>query len=372
MADVFSDNGYAAGMVGKWHNGLHDMRYHPNDRGFPEFAGFLNGGMDYYQWVLDRNGRAEKCDGRYLTDVFTEESINFIRRHRKEPFFLYLCYNAPHPPYQAPEKSIERFKGIHALTDEVRTIYAMIEVMDSGIGRILETVRQLRLEENTIVIFTSDNGPLLTGNNARYNGPFRGGKGDVLEGGIRVPAMLKWPDHLPQGEERHKLFHFCDWLPSLTAMTGGVNNSPKPLDGTDRSSYLQDGISYDPKPRFWQRNRYEPVTRCNGAVRDGNWKLVWPMREGADRKMPEDGKMYFDGLTSPHRVMDIRTGLPERSVAEQQNTPELYRIDLDPGESRDLSAENPDRTESMKQAWDEWFSSIKEEWLSSYCLNIGT
>jgi hypothetical protein len=96
------------------------------------------------------------------------------------------------------------------------------------------------------------------------------------------------------------------------------------------------------------------------------------MREGADRKMPEDGKMYFDGLTSPHRVMDIRTGLPERSVAEQQNTPELYRIDLDPGESRDLSAENPDRTESMKQAWDEWFSSIKEEWLSSYCLNIGT
>ena len=109
MGDVFAAAGYATGMVGKWHNGLHDPRHHPNARGFAEFAGFLNGGMDYYNWILDRNGAPWFADGRYLTDVFTDEAEAFVERHSREPFFLLLSYNCPHAPLQAPPEAVSPY-----------------------------------------------------------------------------------------------------------------------------------------------------------------------------------------------------------------------------------------------------------------------
>jgi len=284
LGDLFSNSGYATGMVGKWHNGLLDRRYHPNARGFKEFAGFLNGGMDYYQWVLDRNGVQEPSDGRYLTDVFTEEACGFIARHQDEPFALFLTYNAPHAPYQAPEECVRYYRELGGLTEEVSTLYAMVECMDRGIGRVVQTLDSLGLMNDTILVFTSDNGPFLTGNLNRYNGPLRGAKGEVLEGGIRVPCIVSWPGELPKGVALNGITHFCDWWPTLEAMTGCRLQEALPSDGVDMSPLLRQEGADEGTARFWQRNRYEPVPRCNGAMRDGPWKLVWPMTEGGDWK----------------------------------------------------------------------------------------
>lgn len=384
IGDVFSAADYATGMVGKWHNGLHDMRHHPNSRGFREFAGFLNGGMDYYRWVLDRNGSPERADGRYLTDVFSSEAVDFIRRHRKEPFFLYLAYNAPHLPYQAPESLLDHYRHNGSLTDSVRLIYAMVEAMDAGFGRAFEELESLGLAENTIVVFTSDNGPILTGDSNRYNGPFRGMKGDALEGGIRVPAIVRWPAGIPGHRNTDGLMHFTDWLPTLASLAGpyvnrvstgaGIGSHGKPLDGFDMSMLLRKEASDDPAParqvRYWQRNRYEPIERCNGAMRDGPWKLVWPMLDGADWKDPGDNEFYRAGMTSAHRIMGVDSDLPNRPVSEP-NRPELYRLDDDPHEDVDLSAHYPERIGEMTSMWDQWFADVAGDWQSVYRRNVG-
>jgi arylsulfatase A-like enzyme len=369
IADVFAHAGYSTGMVGKWHNGLHDLRYHPLARGFDEFVGFLNGGMDYYRWVIDRNRSPEVSDGRYLTDVFTDEAVQFIRRHRAERFFLYLSYNAPHLPYQAPESLIAAYGDTEGLTEDVRTIYAMIESMDSGIGRVLEELIRCGIDRNTIVVFTSDNGPWLAGDSNRFNGPLRGAKGDVLEGGIRVPALIRWPDGLPQATTRPEMIHFCDWLPTLASLAGVNPHIGKPLDGQDVSGALLGRAGTIGSTRFWQRNRYEPVPRCNGAMREGPWKLVWPMLEGGEWKDPSDSEYYRAGLASAHRIMEVQRSLPARAMAQAASSPELYRIDRDPHEDADLSAEFPHRVDSMAREWDRWFAAVMAEWRPAYHEN---
>ena len=159
IADVLKAAGYATGQVGKWHNGSLGDRFSPDARGFDEFAGFRSGWQDYYKWALDRNGRYERADGRYLTDVLTQEAIEFLRRRRNEPFYLHLAYNAPHFPLQAAESEVKPFRDTGRFSDAVSTIYGMITCMDRGIGVILQELRALGLERDTIVMFTSDNGP---------------------------------------------------------------------------------------------------------------------------------------------------------------------------------------------------------------------
>ncbi|MDP6041280.1 MAG: sulfatase-like hydrolase/transferase, partial [Candidatus Latescibacteria bacterium] len=184
IADLFKQGGYKTGMTGKWHNGLHDMRYHPNNRGFDEFAGFMNGGMNYWDWIIEYNGQPKWADGRYLTDVFTDDAIDFIERHKTEPFFLYIAYNAPHGPLEAPEEDIQPFADLNKYTRAVCQTYGMIRRMDTGIDRILDALEKNNLDENTIILYTSDNGPVHLGkgenDQTRYNGPFRGMKYDVL------------------------------------------------------------------------------------------------------------------------------------------------------------------------------------------------
>jgi arylsulfatase A-like enzyme len=171
--------------------------------------------MDYYRWTINRNGARENCDGRYLTEVWTEEALSFIRRHREEPFFLHLAYNAPHTPLQAPEEDVRPFRETGRFTAEVSTLYGMIRNMDSGVGQILAELDELGLAEDTVVMFTSDNGPAMHGNMKRYNHSFRGGKGNVYEGGIRVPMIVNWPGHLSGGREVSATAHFADWFPTL-------------------------------------------------------------------------------------------------------------------------------------------------------------
>ena len=221
--------------MGKWHSGVHDRRYHPNQRGFGEFAGFLSGIMDYWNWFLDYNGSSRRADGRYQTDVFTAEAVDFIRRCRaapgtaaRQPFLLVVAYHAPHAPLQAPEESCAPFRQRGDLNQALATMYGMVAHMDRGIGQILDTLEATGCAGDTVVLVTSDNGPHLGPERyggrrfsmERFNGPFRGQKQDVLEGGIRVPAIVRWPDGLPAGAACDVMIHFCDWLPTLASRRG--------------------------------------------------------------------------------------------------------------------------------------------------------
>lgn len=189
LGQMLHADGYATGLVGKWHLGTTE-EHRPTVRGFDEFYGFLNGNTPYYPgtgkfWRNDR----EIPKPAYLTDGFGEEAVSFINRHADRPFFLYLAFNAPHAPMQAPAHYLERFAGI---ADEGRRIYAaMTAAMDDAIGRVLETLRVRGLEENTLVIFFSDNGGAPQ--NYSDNLPLRSGKYEVFEGGIRTPFFVRWP-----------------------------------------------------------------------------------------------------------------------------------------------------------------------------------
>ncbi|NQU42400.1 sulfatase-like hydrolase/transferase [bacterium] len=364
VADRLRDEGYVTGMVGKWHNGLFDMRHHPNSRGFDEFAGFLNGGMDYYDWILDYNGSPRRSDGRYLTDVFTDEAVGFIRRHAKEPFFLYLAYNAPHVPLQAPEEDVRPYREAGQVNEGVATLYGMISRMDKGVGRVLDTLEKLGIADSTIVLFTSDNGPWLGSaeghDMARYNGPFRGMKQDVLEGGIRVPAMVRWPEGLPGGVEVSEMVHFTDWLPTFLSAAGCVAKSELPLDGADALPLFRGETGKRPDQRFWQFNRYEPVLNCNGAVREGNWKLYFPWIPEAKRKMSSDSEWYHRLFHEPHFETEIDRSAVQRDLSASSE-PELYNLAEDTWEARNLAAEHPERVARMKRAFESWFEEVEAE-----------
>ena len=185
----------------------------PRSRGFQEFVGFQGGWNPFYRYRLDRNGSIEYGDGQtYLTDVFSDAALDFIERHQREPFFLQLAYNAPHFPLEAPDALARKYVEM-GFSLGVSLIYAMIEVMDAGIGRIGEKLDDLGIADNTILIFTSDNGPAFGSWNGfsqtRYNYGFNGSKGNTYEGGIRVPLIIRWArwSGWPETHQRHGAFH---------------------------------------------------------------------------------------------------------------------------------------------------------------------
>lgn len=361
LGDHFAAAGYQTGLIGKWHNGLYDRRYLPQARGFQDVLAFYNGGMGYHAWILERNGVPLRSDGRYLTDVFADEAVQFIERHRSEPWLLYLPLSAPHLPLEALEEDIAPYLAGGKLTPEVATVYAMITRMDRGIGRILETLARLGLEENTLVLFTSDNGTEASGAaSARFNGPYRGRKQDVLEGGLRVPAIVRWPAGLPRGKTSDHLVHATDWLPTLLSVAGVRPGGGKPFDGIDQLAALRGEPSGPPPARFWHYNRYAPVARCNGAMRDGDWKLYFPRIEAAMKKLPSDNAPYHELYHREHYQQPIdRTAVP-RTVPPPA-APQLYNIRLDPGEKQNLAAQEPARVRAMSEQWDRWFATVEAE-----------
>ena len=359
IADRFRAAGYATGLVGKWHNGVFDGRYHPCARGFDEFTGFRNGGMGYWDWIIEQGESVVRSDGRYLTDVFTDAAVDFIGRHAKEPFFLTVAYNAPHEPMEAPEEDVQPFRETGAFTETVSTLYGMLRRMDAGIGRLLETLDALGLRQDTIVLFTSDNGPWLAGDFGRDNGPFRGQKQDVLEGGIRVPAIVRWPDGLPSGATLHEMVHFVDWLPTLAVAAGVEVLDDRPLDGVDALATLRGEAGTEAK-RFWQYNRYDPVPSCNAAMRDGPWKLVWPRIPEAMQKLPEDNVWYRRLFTEAPFDTVIENALIERQLSAP-GIPSLFNIADDPGESQDLATQHPDRVTRMRVELEGWFEEVEAQ-----------
>ncbi|HOL67191.1 MAG TPA: sulfatase-like hydrolase/transferase, partial [bacterium] len=364
IADLLKRAGYATGLVGKWHLGAIEKKYHPASRGFDEFVGFRGGWQDYYQWRLFYNEKLVASDGRYLTDVFTEEALEFIHRHQKEPFFLHLCYNAPHFPLQAPEEEMKVFLGKPGLNKGVATIYAMLRRLDKGVGQILEHLRQLGLENKTAVFFTSDNGPQFGGSGemstTRYNHQFRGCKGNVYEGGIRVPMVIRWPGYLPEGRLISEMVHFVDWLPTILEMVGvKIPSGLKKLDGQSVWPVLQ-GNKAERRKYFWQWNRLYPVRSSNIAMRDGDWKLVrGPLPETMEFP-PSLGQIDREYTYHPEKFTHIfQESFPEFKLEENQ--PQLFHLKDDPLEENDLALKYPDIVERMDRETDQWFEELEAE-----------
>ena len=364
MADVFKYNGYATSLVGKWHNGTIGAEYHPNRRGFDEFFGFRGGWQYYFEPRLERNGQVLRPTGKYVTDVYTDEAIDFVTRKQKEPFFLHLAYNCPHFPLEAPESDIAPFCG-KGFTPAVETLYAMLRNMDRNIGRLFTALQQLGLEENTIVLFSSDNGPDFNGQGEhalrRFNSQLNGHKGLVYEGGIRVPMMLRWPAGLPQSSAIDAMIHMSDWMPTLLQMTGAqLPPDHLPLDGRDIAGLLA-GETGDHNPsRFWQFNRYYPYMASNVAMRDGPWKLIYPRAPQTYRS--EDGELDVKLKQDPDFLSEIMSVAPRAEFEYGPPlAPELYNLDQDPGETQNLADQEQPRLQSMLQSLQTWFEDVEAD-----------
>ncbi len=375
LGDYFRHAGYRTALVGKWHNGLYCRDYLPHRRGFDLFFGFPNGGQDYWKWNLLRNDVAVPHDGRYLTDALNDEAIRFILDCAGQPFALFLAHHAPHSPLAAPEALVRKYRqrlGANG-AEAVAVTYAMIEAMDTGLARVFQTLRDERLWDKTIIVFTSDNGPVLGreaqfGSQKRFNGPFSGQKQDVLEGGVRVPCIVAWPGHVPEGKTVDVPVHGCDWLPTLFALTGReAPEGAKPLDGQDIMPLLlgQPAPELVQRSLPFQRNRYAPVPYVNAAMREGRWKLYWPGDAASLKKdTGRDNPSYLRGIVRPHWEMPLDAQLdPPRTV--EQPPARLYDLETDPSEQHDVSAEHPEIVRTLSAKHEAWYSAVATQWQAS-------
>lgn len=330
IADIMRNGGYVTGLVGKWHVGRGEG-FDPLDRGFDECCSF-DGSDDptYYQYRMNVNGETIQFNGdeHYLTNELTDRAIEFVRRHRERPFFLHLAHYAPHRPIEAPQEVVQKYLD-RGLEETTATIYAMIEVMDTGIGRLLNELDDLGIADNTIVVFASDNGPdPLTGD--RFNGNLRGTKYQCYEGGIRVPMMVRWMGQLNPGR-RQQLVQFIDVLPTIAELCDVEAFSQLPIDGDSFVSVLKDPSSRFAPTRYWQWNRATPNYTHNATIRQGNFKLIRPF------------------VTRNARLED--SDLP----------PLLYDLSKDPTESNDLSKSHPKLVTELNEQLQKWTDSVESD-----------
>jgi len=273
--------GYHTGMVGKWHLGFESPNI-PNDRGFDLFHGFLADMMDDY-WTHLRGGQnfmrlnreVIKPEG-HATDIFTDWACAYIEERAKstQPFFLYLPYNAPHDPIQPPKEWLDRVTQREpGITEKRAKLVALIEHLDSGIGRVLDTLKRAGAEQNTLVIFTSDNGGLLE--SGAFNGPWRSGKQHMYEGGLRVPGAARWPGKIKPGSHTEWVALSMDVFPTVLEVAGV--KPPANIDAVSFLPALLGANNSDPKREvyFVRREGGAPYgAKTIEAVRRGDWKLI--------------------------------------------------------------------------------------------------
>jgi len=319
VAQSLKDAGYKTIAVGKWHLGAAPC-FHPNERGFTDYFGFLGGGHQYmstakgsaeYSVPLLRNKEPLEHT-EYMTDVLSREAAAYIRKYKSQPFYLYLAYNAVHTPLQAPEKYLNRFPNI---TDERRRTYAaMNSAMDDGIGLVLQALRENNLEQNTLIFFFSDNGGPPYTVAPTHNDPLRGNKGQVYEGGIHVPFVVQWLGRLPEGKVFDEPVCSIDVFPTAAALAGAKVPSDRKIDGVNLMPYLLGEKSGAPHERLHWRTG----GGTTWAVREGRYKLV---------KMTEAG-------------------------------PELYDLQADIGETKNIASEKPDVAKRLLKAHDDWNAEL--------------
>jgi arylsulfatase A-like enzyme len=334
IADALHSAGYTTGLVGKWHQGAHP-HFHPNRRGFDEFYGFLGGGHRYLPGAhadveigagkkagttadaehaspILRNA-TEEPEPPELTTRLGEEAAASVTRHARDPkpWFLYLAFNAPHTPLQARTDQLKKFA--HIADERRRTYAAMVATVDEAVGRVLTALDTTGQRERTLVFFFSDNGGPMTKRNANasINTPLRGQKGDIFEGGIRVPFLVSWPARLPAGRVYEHPVISLDVFPTALAAARATRDPARPpIDGTALVPFLSGKQTTAPHERlFWRMDGGAAF-----AVREGGWK--W-----------------------------FRT---------YENAPQLYDLSADPGESRDLAAQQPAIAARLAAASAEW------------------
>jgi len=320
LPQCLKEAGYKTAIVGKWHLGHGDKKYWPKQRGFDYQYGAIIGELDYFTHseggVLDwfRDNEPVKEEG-YTTTLIGKDAAKLIEGHdTRAPLYLYLTFNAPHTPYQAPQEYIDRYTSIK---DPTRRTYAgMVACLDDEIGRVVTALDSRKMRENTLILFHSDNGGTR---NAKFagvladvskitlpcdNGPYREGKGTNYEGATRVCAAANWPGHIkPQTVDG--LIHAVDLYPTLASLAGASTAKCKPLDGVNVWDTIAQG---KPSPRSEIVYNIEPF---RAAIRQGNWKLVW-------RTVLPTSVELFDLGQDPYEKHDLAAAHPEKVAALQQ------------------------------------------------------
>ncbi|HET8829110.1 MAG TPA: sulfatase-like hydrolase/transferase [Pelobium sp.] len=313
MAATLKNQGYKTIGIGKWHLGDKE-KYRPNNRGFDEFYGFLSGSRHYFNNNQDdkpgslsslrHNQKHVKFEG-YLTDVLGDAAVNYIDQYKKEPFFIYLSFNAVHTPLQAKQEDLDKFKG-----HPRQMLAAMTWSLDENVGKVMKKLADEKLLENTLVFFLSDNGG--ANNNQSTVWPLKGWKGNVFEGGHRVPFAMSWKGHLPEGVKSDKLVSSLDIYATALAVTATKNPEDKPVDGVSLIPFTNDGkVVLNHEMLFWRKDEA-------AAARIGDYKLI--------------------------RLKN------EQSV--------LYNLKTDIGEKTDISKVDVKKYQEMQKALSNWESKM--------------
>lgn len=251
IAEILREAGYRTAAYGKWHNGMQPP-YHPNARGFDDFYGFASGHWgNYFSPMLEHNGKIVKGNG-FLVDDLIDHGMEFITKNKEHPFFLYLPLNTPHSPMQVPDEFWNRFKdrdldlkyaGEETTTKEhTKAALAMVENIDYNVGRVIDKLKALQLEENTIVIYLSDNGP----NGWRWNGGMRGRKGSTDEGGVRTPFFIQWKNVIPAGKKIDNIASAIDLFPTIAHFSGATLKTIAPIDGKNLAPLiLEENVAWN-------------------------------------------------------------------------------------------------------------------------------
>lgn len=330
LPQLLRRSGYVSGIIGKWHIG-EQSPYRPNRRGFDYFFGGTLGGMDYfkhtfgaYRHDLWRDDREVFRNGEYITDLIGEEAEAFIDKHRKEPFFLFLSFTAPHTAinernrfveYQAPERLLKSYPREGADNDAVK-YQAMIIALDEAVGRARAALKRNGLEKNTFILFLSDNGPDPNPKTLGSAGALRGNKHTLWEGGIRVPAIACWPGRIPAGAVRRGYAISADFFATALALSGVGRPDNLILDGRDIMPLLVKGEPGLPRDLYWSYVRDTTRVSRERAVRRDKWK-------------------WLNG--------------------------ELYDLETDPAEKRNLAAQRPDLAAPLEAAWKSWVAQFPKE-----------
>jgi arylsulfatase A-like enzyme len=340
LAEALKARGYSTALFGKWHHGqprAGEKSYvHPMDQGFDEFFGFTDASHAWEKFPTKLwDGRALVPVSGHSDDLFTDNAIGFLKRHGDSPFFLYVPYINTHFNIEAPADEIAVHKGKFAEKDPSRplnaTYAAMVTRLDRNVGRLLDALDALKLSERTLVIFTSDHGATFeqgnqgTSNFHDSNRPFRGQKRTLWEGGIRVPAVLRWPGHVPSGLVSNEIVHMTDLFPSVLSLAGGKPDPARKVDGQDLSSY-------------WTSDVRAPCAPAGPPERT----LYWEWRsEGGNQLAALRGRIKL--------------------VITNGGRPELFDVVADPAERRSVAAEYPDLSRKLQAELKAWLATARTD-----------